>query len=104
MTVRGVANTSPIGPQSQAQKVADSTTATGDRPVECPKKIGSITWPVRASRTKNKAKVQSTIDQPGSTDRARTTGKTRPRIEPMYGINRSTPASTPHRKGLGTPP
>src|SRR5215217_37257 len=43
-TVRGVAKTRPIGPQSIVQNVAARTTATGDRPVLWPWKIGSMTW------------------------------------------------------------
>ncbi len=41
--------------------------------------------------------------QPGSTAAASSSGNTAPPNEPIYGMNRSSPAMIPHRIGLGTP-
>src|SRR6186713_2214510 len=82
-TVNGVASTSPIGPHSAVQKVAETTTATGERPVVRPYNVGSTTCPIIGSMTKKSAAVQASIHQPGSTATASASGNAAAMIEPI---------------------
>src|ERR1700743_1913110 len=82
-TVNGVASTSPIGPHKAVQKVADTTTATGESPVLRPYTKGSMTCPTNGSIMKKSAAVQASIDQPGSTATAKTSGNAAEITEPM---------------------
>src|SRR3990170_3624882 len=82
-TVSGVDKTSPMGPHSAVQNVADATTATGDKPVLCPYTIGSITCPTTGSTTINSANVQSSMVQLGSTATESTSGNAAAMTAPM---------------------
>src|SRR5277367_7055960 len=82
--VNGVAKIKPIGPQSQVQNVAETITATGDRPALWPYTIGSTTCPARGSTIKKSAAVQRTIVQPGPTAAASTSGNIAEITAPIY--------------------
>src|SRR5215470_13112564 len=81
-TASGVDKISPTGPQIHVQNVAEIMTATGVTPVLRPYSRGSSTCPTSGSSTTNKAIVQSTIDQPGSTAMAKAIGNAAARNAP----------------------
>ena len=89
-----------MGPHSQVQNVAETTTEKGDRPVLRPYNSGSITWPMIASVARYRPAVQSTIDQPGLTAAASASGRTAAKGAPIYGTKRSSrPTHTPQQRG-----
>ena len=81
--VSGVDRISPTGPQSQPQKMADTITERGERPVLWPYTKGSTTWPISGSATRNSAAVQTTMDQPESTAAASAIGSRAAKGAPM---------------------
>ena len=63
----GVETSSPIGPQSQLQKMAATTTDRGDRPVLWPYNCGSTTCDGQQFDARRTGPASSNIiDQPGS--------------------------------------
>src|SRR6185437_11893793 len=101
--VSGVDRTRPMGPQSQVQKVAATSTATGDRPALAPKSQGSRAWLVTSSTTMKRPKVSKKADQPGAIASESASGKSAASQVPIYGTNRSTRNITPQSAAFGTP-
>ncbi len=66
-SVSGVDTSSPIGPQIQLQKIAATTTDSGDSPVLWPYSCGSTTCEETSSTAAKRPSVSSISDQPGST-------------------------------------
>ena len=74
-TVKGVATTSPTGPQSQVQKTTAIRIAAEETPMPDPYRIGSSTLFERSSRPRNRPSVASGACQPGETDRESRIGR-----------------------------
>src|SRR5689334_797643 len=85
-TVRGVESKSPIGPQSQVQKTADTRTAIGDTPVLEPRTFGSTAWLTTISMPTNIARVTKNTPLPGNAANAKARGTAAPSQGPMYGM------------------
>ena len=66
-SVSGVETSSPIGPQIQLQKIAATTTDSGDRPVLWPYSCGSTTCAGDQFHHREQAQHSNTSAQPGST-------------------------------------
>ncbi len=81
-TVRGVDRIRPSGPHSAVQKVAAAISDSADRPVEVPYSIGSTMLLLTSSRNTISASAISTICHPGSTAKARASGKIADSIGP----------------------
>src|SRR5262245_28171229 len=62
--VAGAASTSPIGPHSQAQKIAERTIAKGDRPMRVPSSQGSKRLLLTTSSAKKISAISSGNVQP----------------------------------------
>jgi hypothetical protein len=82
-------------PQSEVQKIAATMMAKDDSPVLEPYSHGSMTLLLMSSASRKSPITHISIDQPGSTAKARPRGKSAARNGPRYGKNRSTAASRP---------
>src|SRR5207248_18611 len=95
------------GPQRNAQRAAETSCATSDRPMLCPYSFGSMTLLQTVSRPRYRASTASGWPQPpphaGAVATENTTGGTSPTQVPMYGTYRMRVAMKPHRTEYGTP-
>src|SRR6185295_19210710 len=73
-TVIGVESNNPIGPQSHTQKTADTSTASGDIPVDAPYHIGSMNCATIISRTVNIDRVPRKTALTGNSAKASSNG------------------------------
>src|SRR5690606_3342181 len=99
----GVAINSPIGPHSQAQKTADTITATDGRPVLEPYSQGSTALVTSSSRTTYMQTTRSGVVQPSKCASDSRIGMPAAISGPTYGTKRSTSPSTAHISAFGTP-
>src|SRR5262245_2376418 len=95
-TVNGVASNNPIGPQTQIQNSAETSSAKDETPVRCPNTTGSTKYAVSVSSTRNSPSVCSASDQPGKMANASSAGTSADSNVPTYGTKRSTAVSPPH--------
>src|SRR5688572_12491936 len=100
-TVRGVASSSPGVPQSHVQNTADTRIATVETPVCAPYSHGSMMLFDSSSITTNMMITVSGTAMPWYTASDSVIGNAAPIQGPMYGINRSTAVSRPHKNQFG---
>ena len=101
-TVKGVESSSPTPPQSHVQNVAATITAAGESPVVEPYSHGSRALPVSDSNTTNSPAVSSTGHHESDDASANASGAAALIHTPMYGMKRSSAASSPQSAAFGT--